>query len=138
MSRQAVQVQRNTFLPTHFSQNCLDANEHVHTTQDKIYWITGLADARSFVKYTKVNILLHAIQLRSKLSYRGLSTSSVLCGVAIMMQQRKKQPIIPYANISFMTPINAPDPHQTILTFLKSVKHTELTTDHHKSVTTAN
>ena len=42
--------------------------------------------ATETLQYTKVNSLLHAIQLRSKLSYTGLSSRSVLFSVAIMMQ----------------------------------------------------
>ena len=38
--------------------------------------------ATETLQYTKVNSLLHAIQLRSKLSYTGLSTRSVLFSVA--------------------------------------------------------
>ena len=41
--------------------------------------------ATETLQYTKVNSLLHAIQLRSKLSYTDLSTRSVLFSVAIMM-----------------------------------------------------
>ena len=47
-------------------------------------------------KYTKANSLLYAIQLQSKLSYIGLTTRKVIFSVAIMMQQRKKQPILTY------------------------------------------